>query len=60
MKHLKEISKEGIEKLIKNGYLKNSHDGYINPKKNYHVGYYKTSGGHRYIETWYSDKAKTL
>ena len=58
--YLKEISKDGIEKLIKNGYLKNTGQGYVNPKKNYRVGYYKTCGGHRYIEDYFSDLAKKL
>lgn len=57
---MKEISKGGIEKLIKAGYLKNTGEGYVNPKKNYRVGYYKTCGGRRYIEDWYADKAKNL
>ena len=57
---MKEISKEGIQKLIEKGFLKNTRDGYVNPKKDYRVGYYKTCGGHRYIEDWYADKAKTL
>ena len=58
--YLKEISKQEIEKLIKNGYLKNTGQGYVNPKKNYRVGYYKTCGGHRYIEDNFADKAKSL
>ena len=58
--YLKAISKEGIQKLIKNGFLKNTGKGYVNPKKNYRVGYYKTCGGHRYIEDWYSDMANKL
>ena len=58
--YLKEISKAGIEKLIKNGYLKNTGQGYVNPKKKYRVGYYKTCGGHRYIEDFYADIAKKL
>ena len=57
---MKEISKEGIEKLIKNGYLKNTGRGYVKPKKNYRVGYYKTCGGHRYIEDYFADIAKKL
>ena len=57
---LKEISKEGIERLIKNGFLKNTNKGYINPKKNQPVGYYKTCGSHRYIEDFYADKAMQL
>ena len=58
--YLKEISKEGIQKLIEKGFLKNTGIGYVNPKKNYRVGSYKTCGGHRYIEDWYSDMAKKL
>ena len=58
--YLKEISKQEIEKLIKAGIIRNSHEGYVNPKKHYRIGYYKTCGGHRYIEDWYADKAKTL
>ena len=58
--YLKEISKDGIEKLIKAGHLKNTGKGYVNPKKDYRVGYYKTCGGSRYIEDWYADKAKNL
>lgn len=57
---MKEISKEGIEKLIKVGIIKNTGQGYVNPKKNYRIGYYKTCGGHRYIEDWYSDMANKL
>ena len=57
---MKEISKNEIQKLIEKGFLKNTGSGYVNPKKNYRVGYYKTCGGHRYIEDWYSDMAKKL
>ena len=57
---MKEISKDEIQKLIEKGFLKNTGSGYVNPKKNYRVGYYKTCGGHRYIEDWYSDMAKKL
>ena len=63
---LKEITKDGIEKLIKAGYIKNTGKGYVNPKrkneygKPMRIGYYKTCGGHRYIEDWYADKAKNL
>ena len=57
---MKEISKEGIQKLIERGLLKNTGNGYVNPKKNYRVGYYKTCGGHRYIEDFYADKAMRL
>lgn len=58
--YLKEITKDEIEKLIKAGIIKNTGKGYVNPEKNYRVGYYKTSGDHRYIEDWYADKAKNL
>lgn len=57
---MKEISKEGIKKLEKNGFLKNTNMGYINPKKNQPVGYYKTCGSHRYIEDFYADMADKL
>lgn len=57
---LKEITKDGIEKLIKAGFIKNTGNGYVNPKKNYCVGYYKTCGDHRYIEDWYADMADKL
>lgn len=58
--YLKEISKSGVEKLIKNGIIKNTGRGFVNPKKNYRVGFYKTCGGRRYIEDWYADKAENL
>ena len=51
---------DGIQKLIEKGFLKNTGKGYVNPKKNYRVGYYKTCGGHRYIEDFYADMAKKL
>ena len=48
---LKEISKEGIEKLIKAGYLKNTDKGYVDSNGRT-VGYYRTKGSSkkRYIE----------
>lgn len=58
--YLKEISNAGIQKLIKSGFLKNTGNGYVNPKKNCHVGYYKTCGSHRYIEDFYADMATKL
>ena len=59
--YLKEISKEGIEKLIKAGFIKNTGRGYVNPKKNQPVGCVRTvHGRHRYIEDFYSDLAKRL
>ena len=58
--YLREISKENIQKLIKNGFLKNTNMGYVTPKKNQPVGYYKTCGGHRYIEDYFADMADKL
>ena len=59
---MKEISKEEIQKLIEKGFLKNPKNGYVNPKKNYRVGYYRTkgAGAKRYIEDFYVDMAKRL
>ena len=60
--YLKEISKNEIEKLIEAGILKNTGQGYVNPKKNYRVGYYRTkgAGAKRYIEDFYADMAGKL
>lgn len=62
MNLLKEISKDGIEKLIKAGIIRNTSEGYVNPKKNYRIGYYRTkgAGAKRYIEDFYADMAKKL
>lgn len=58
---MKEISKDGIEKLIKAGFIRLSgKGGYINLKNHQPVGYYKTCGGHRYIEDFFSDMANKL
>ena len=59
---MNEISKEGIEKLIERGFIKNSGEGYINPKRNQKVGYYRTkgAGGKRYLEDWFYDIAKKI
>lgn len=53
---IKQISKAQIEKLLKDGVIRNTRRGYVNAKGN-HVGYYKTSGGgkKRYIEDYYVD-----
>ena len=59
--NLKEISKDGIQKLIKNGFLKNTGKGYVNPKRNQPVGLVKTvHGRHYYIEDFYADMAQRL
>ena len=57
MKIIKQISKQGIEKLLKDGIISHTHRGYVNPKNGEHIGYYKTSGTakKRYIEDYYAD-----
>ena len=57
VKIIKQISKEGIEKLLKDGIIRHTHRGYVNPKNGEHIGYYKTSGvsKKRYIEDYYAD-----
>ena len=57
---MKEISKQEIEKLIERGVIKNTKNGYVNVKTGNRVGYYKTCGGHRYMEDYFCDKAKNL
>lgn len=59
--HLKQITKQEIQKLLDAGIIRNSNKGYINRKGN-EVGYYRTTGcGHkRYIQDWYADKAQSL
>ena len=56
-KIIKQISKNGIEKLLKDGIIRHTHTGYVNPKNGEHIGYYKTSGAakKRYIEDYYAD-----
>lgn len=56
VKIIKQISKKQIEKLLKDGVIRNSHNGYIDSNGE-HIGYYKTSGvaGKRYIEDYYAD-----
>ena len=57
MKIIKQISKNGIEKLLKDGIIRNTHNGYVNPKDGEHIGYYKTAGAakKRYIEDYSAD-----
>lgn len=59
---MKEISKSGIEKLVKAGLIKLSgKGGYINPKTHQAVGVVKTvHGRHYYIEDFYADRLKSL
>ena len=56
---IKPITKQGIETLIEKKYLKPYSGGYMN-SRGYHVGYYKTCGGKRYIEDRYADQAEKL
>lgn len=55
VKIIKQISKQGIEKLLKDGIIRHTHNGYVNPKNGEHIGYYKTCGGKKYIEDYYAD-----
>ena len=54
VKIIKQISKEQIEKLLKDGVIRNTHRGYVE-RNGEHVGYYKTCGSQRYIEDYYVD-----
>lgn len=59
--YLKEIKKEGIQKLIRNGFIKSTGKGYINPKRGQYVSVVKTvHGRHYYIEDWYANMAQKL
>ena len=55
VKIIKQISKNGIEKLLKDGIIRNTHNGYVNPKNGEHIGYYRTCGGKKYIEDYFAD-----
>ena len=55
MKNINHISKQGIERLLKNGIIRHTHNGYVNPKNGEHIGYYRTCGGKKYIEDYYAD-----
>ena len=56
VKIIKQISKQGIEKLLKDGVIRNTHRGYVKANGE-HIGYYKTCGASkkRYIEDYYAD-----
>ena len=54
VKIIKQISKQGIEKLLKDGIIRNTHRGYVKTNGE-HIGYYKTCGGKMYIEDYYAD-----
>ena len=53
-KIIKQISKQGIEKLLKDGIIRNTYRGYVNPKNDEHIGFYKTVHK-KYIEDYYAD-----
>ena len=55
VKIIKQISKQGIEKLLKDGIIRHTHRGYVNPKNGEHIGFYKTCGGKKYTEDYYAD-----
>ena len=55
VKIIKQISKQGIERLLKDGVIRNTHRGYVNPKNGEHISYYRTCGGKKYIEDYYAD-----
>ena len=54
VKIIKQISKQGIEKLLKDGVIRNTHRGYVKTNGE-RIGYYKTCGGKKYIEDYYAD-----
>ena len=54
MKIIKQISKQGIEKLLKDGIIRHTHRGYVNPKNGEHIGFYNTVHK-KYIEDYYAD-----
>ena len=55
VKIIKQISKQGSEKLLKDGITRHTHRGYVNPKNGEHIGFYKTCGGKKYIEDYFAD-----
>lgn len=56
---LKSISKDGIEKLVRKGVIKNTKDGYVDTKNGYLIGFYRTKGAgkKRYVQDWVADLA---
>lgn len=54
MKNIKEISKQGIEKLSSKGIIRNTNHGYVDKNGN-DIGFYRTKGcaGKRYIQDKY-------
>lgn len=55
---MKEITKKELETLIKNGYVRNSNKGLVDPRENT-VGFYRTRNK-RYIEDKYAEIARNL
>ena len=54
VKIIKQISKQGIERLLKEGVIRHTHRGYVNPKNGEHIGFYKAVHK-KYIEDYYAD-----
>ena len=52
-KIIKQISKQGIERLLKEGVIRNTRKGYVNSNGE-HIGFYKTVHK-KYIEDYYAD-----
>lgn len=55
---MKEVTKEQVELLIKNGVVRNSSKGFVDKNEN-QIGFYRTRN-RRYIEDKYVDIAKKL
>ena len=53
VKIIKQISKQGIETLLKDGVIRNTHNGYVNSKGE-SIGFRKTVHK-KYIEDYYAD-----
>ena len=51
---IKQISKKGIERFLKDGIIRHTHRGYVNPKNREHIRFYKTAHK-KYIEDYYAD-----
>lgn len=61
MNNIKVISKQGIEKLLNAGIIRNTNRGYVNANGS-EIGYYRTKGSahKRYIQDKYADIANRL
>lgn len=60
--YLKAISKDGIDKLVKKGVIRNTKDGYVATENGYPIGFYRTKGAgkKRYVQDWVADLAAKL